>query len=556
MPAPESPSIKSDLRGIGWMLRVHQLQVPLYQRSYSWGKDQVEAFWQDLKASSALPNPSYFMGAIVVAPDDKSVVVIDGQQRLVTTSLLLAAIRDFFVERGDTERAGVIEAEYLATKSLRSANRQAKLTLNPDDDNFYRSRVIEGRDAAEELTSHRRLEKAYKYLRERVWQEANEAGAYWPDRLIEWVEYLEELVQLIVVTVAEETDAYLVFETLNGRNLELSVADLLKNYLLGLTRNEIAPNAAAWSRAVAEFEIEDTEQTFTTFIRHYWNSMHGATRERELYRSLKRRVRSAPHAAELISGLEAASPLYAALLDSSHRVWAELETPPNLVSSLLGLGLEQNRPLMLAALLHFDRDELARLFDFLLSAGVRGLVTGGIGGGTFERVYADAAVKISERRLQTAAQVVEELGPFLPTDNEFSEAFRVRRINRSRVAAYLLAAVESHIKQEPHPAWQPSDISELVLTLIVPRRPAEGDWPAIPPEALPSTTFRLGNMVLLSRDEHRRLDRKWHSAGLQLAQAARPLARIAGSYPEWSVDVIDERQVDIADRAPSIWPIS
>src|SRR3954447_13703767 len=102
-----------------------QYQVPLYQRVYSWGKKQLDQLWDDIvelvTARRDEPGTSHFIGSLVLAtsPDFNAVgvsklLVVDGQQRLTTLTLLLAALRDHVSGTGDTERADGIYAQYLA----------------------------------------------------------------------------------------------------------------------------------------------------------------------------------------------------------------------------------------------------------------------------------------------------------------------------------------------------------------------------------------------------------------------------------------------------------
>src|SRR5262245_41584156 len=111
----EVPSIVPNLEGIGRLIRDGVLQVPTYQRSYSWGPEQVQTFWHDLRAALVAGDPLYFLGAVVISSSgntDRS-TVIDGQQRLATTCMLIAAIRDVFRVKGDESRAETIQQRYI-----------------------------------------------------------------------------------------------------------------------------------------------------------------------------------------------------------------------------------------------------------------------------------------------------------------------------------------------------------------------------------------------------------------------------------------------------------
>src|SRR5262245_25112520 len=127
------------LRGIATELKERLLGVPVYQRSYAWKADEIEEYWTDLRSAFSENAPEYFLGTIVLtksagaSPRD---TIIDGQQRLATTSILLAAIRDQFKARGDAKRASIVQQKYLSTSDLATANEVARLTLNSEDAHF------------------------------------------------------------------------------------------------------------------------------------------------------------------------------------------------------------------------------------------------------------------------------------------------------------------------------------------------------------------------------------------------------------------------------------
>jgi uncharacterized protein with ParB-like and HNH nuclease domain len=123
-----------------------QYQIPLYQRVYSWGKKQLDQLWSDVveleRTLGDDPKASHFIGSLVLAssPDFGAIgvnkfLVVDGQQRLTTLTLLLAALRDHLIETGETDRARGIDAQYLinvyrqwqATQGNADADRPARL---------------------------------------------------------------------------------------------------------------------------------------------------------------------------------------------------------------------------------------------------------------------------------------------------------------------------------------------------------------------------------------------------------------------------------------------
>jgi hypothetical protein len=184
-----------NLVGIATELDTRRLAVPLYQRSYAWGgdgdRDQIMDFWSDLRSTFAAGNVEYFLGTMVLSKEGMPgrVAIIDGQQRLTTAAILIAAIRDEFRARGDDERANIIQTTYLAKSDLRSAEQIPQLVLNPDDDTYFRRRIIHGNtDATQLRNSHKLIEQAYTRLRTVVAETAADAGGDWSTRLLDWVD--------------------------------------------------------------------------------------------------------------------------------------------------------------------------------------------------------------------------------------------------------------------------------------------------------------------------------------------------------------------------------
>lgn len=232
--SPELAGIQTGLTGIAHILRDQQLEVPPYQRSYTWRDEQVDAFWSDLHAALVSEQPVYFIGTVVLTTGEGDrTTVIDGQQRLATTSMLMAAIRDVFVLHDDHVSAAQVSAQYVQSTSLLSQRAEPRLLLNEVDRVYYGSYVVDRTptDDSELPESNRRIKAAYDYLLNQLTRDAEAAGPYWRERLLAWIQLLDSRVRAIVVTVRDDVDAFLIFETLNDRGLALTVADVVKNYL-------------------------------------------------------------------------------------------------------------------------------------------------------------------------------------------------------------------------------------------------------------------------------------------------------------------------------------
>jgi hypothetical protein len=538
MAASALAPIDIELQGVGHILRDRRLDVPPYQRGYAWKRAHVEEFWFDLRAAFGTESSQYFLGTVVLTtPEPGRSTIIDGQQRSATTLLMFTALRNEFLRRGDFDRAKVIERQYIVVPDLRTAKSVSRLTLNDDDRPSLEAAIAAAPDDRVDLDPEKdRLHEALSFLEARFEEEAKNAGQQWAELLFRWVEFLEHRARVITVDVSDEADAFLIFETLNARGRELTIADLLKNYLFGLARDDLQLMQAYWIAALSALEASADEEIFTTFVRHLWASRNGATRERELYARMKAAISSETAALSFGQELEDSAPYYAALLNSDHEFWREQGQLQPLASTLLRLGLEQNRPLLLAAVRRFDSSQLQRLLRALLAWSVRGLIVGGIGGGVTERAYAEAAIAISEGRAHDADAVFEELASVIPTDQAFREQFRTKRINRTKVSKYLLMAITQAGLGVDDPAVVPDD-REVAwhLASVLPRNPQPEEWPNFPADEIGQWSLRLGNLFL----EDASVD----------PEIFPPLA----SGP-WSPDHVGSRQEAMAEYVVDLWP--
>lgn len=126
--------IRIQLDGISSVLKTKRFRVPAYQRSYAWETEHVEALLQDIHEAIKNKESEYFLGSLVVTgPHDGKHEVVDGQQRLTTISLLVAAIKDIFLEWSDHEVVASVKSDFLASTDRKTKEKEPKLTLNETD---------------------------------------------------------------------------------------------------------------------------------------------------------------------------------------------------------------------------------------------------------------------------------------------------------------------------------------------------------------------------------------------------------------------------------------
>ena len=211
-----------------------QFIIPVYQRNYDWSSDQCKQLLDDiLEVGSNDQFAAHFIGSIVYIHDAiytsssiKELTIIDGQQRLTTLTLIYLALLDLAKEIKNESLANEISETYLINKF---APKGEKLKLRPTENNDKALKYILRGDESEDFPSFSRLIHNFNNIRNKITEDNYEF-------------ILSGLSRLIFVEISldrEKDDPQRIFESLNSTGLELSQADLIRNYILmGLKRDD------------------------------------------------------------------------------------------------------------------------------------------------------------------------------------------------------------------------------------------------------------------------------------------------------------------------------
>ena len=559
---PKIEKINIELIGVGKAFMMNKiLTVPIYQRSYSWQEKHVSDLIIDIENAIDNAEPEYFLGSIVTTKSTTdSPEVVDGQQRLATSIILLAAIRDYYLSKGDNDRANHIANHYLYDKNLATLEIRPKLKLNNIDNDYFEKRILSEPNSKERLIraskdSHEKMLKAAELAKIQVDKISKSSSAV--QRLADWVEYLQESLKVIWVSAPDEANAFTIFETLNDRGLNLAISDLLKNYLFGLSAERINEAQQRWTSMMGILETIEDEEIVVTFIRHLWSSKYGLVREKDLYSDIKSKIKTKVNAVDFASELAEGARLYVAMLNSSNELWEKYG--PNTrdhVRILNLLRMSQIRPLFLSILSKFSVTETQKALRLMISWATRFLVVGGLGGGTLETYYSGAGKEISEGKITDMKQLNEKLKSIIPSDVVFRNAFEVASVSKSYLARYYLRAIEKQAKGDEHPELIPNENAEVVnLEHILPQNPSKG-WNAIPKDEQEAYVNRIGNLTLLSKKIHSDLGNDSFPFKKKYYKKSKFLitSQIV-KETTWDKSTIESRQKKMAGLAVKAWPL-
>lgn len=244
-----------------------QFVIPVYQRNYDWSESQCKQLLDDILDVGKTDNMNaHFIGSIVYVHDDvytssriKELTIIDGQQRLTTLTLIYMALFRLATEIGDDGLKAEISETYLTNKF---ASEEEKLKLRPTENNDKAIKHLLRGDESSEFSDFSKVIDNFNYFKRRITEENFELIMRGLSKLM-----------FVEISLDREKDApQRIFESLNSTGLELSQADLIRNYILmGLNRedqNKIYNNYWEIIERLAKNETINSSKV-SDFIRDY-----------------------------------------------------------------------------------------------------------------------------------------------------------------------------------------------------------------------------------------------------------------------------------------------
>jgi len=532
------------------------LRVPDYQRDFSWEEQQISEFWTDLiyfdaqYPGESINGKEYFLGAAVLVNNQTYHLILDGQQRLATATILLAAIRDK-IRVFNENAANQIQSSFISFVDHLGGGQLPKLQLNEFDRSFFRDWIQafpqNPQAPAAKKKSHKLIVKAREYFAQKIqegWDNhgGGQNGFNWAARISK---ALTEHVSLVSVVSTDDDNAASIFETLNDRGIGLSTADLLRSWLLHRApapdRQEIIE---CWSEV---FDISGVGAGAQTLIRLAWISRHGDVKERSLYKVISRKLTDVHISqVEYSRQLRGDGQLYKRIREGDSIDFEESEA----WQALSPLRAQSGYAVLIAASRQLNENDRKHVSEALFSLIVRHNIICDKDRAKFETTVFGAAKSISDG--QGAAAAIALLRALSPSDLEVRNNFARLSFGpaQSNAAQVVLRAIEYQLRQTQEINIAPP--LRVHLEHIYPQKPQAAARLANHDEYV----GRIGNLTLLDKhlnqeaqnsDFIKKRDNCYNQSELRLTQEL--LANDA-----WGPPQIDARQEHLQDLALQIWP--
>jgi len=542
-----------------------QFVIPIYQRTYSWTEPECRQLWDDILRAGANERVSaHFIGSIVYIEKGlyqvsslSPVLVIDGQQRLTTVSLIIEALARKLgdsTEPVDGFSARKLRSYYLLNP-LEDGERKYKLLLTQTDKQTMLS-----------LLEQKALPDQCSLLLKKNFQFFEELVASLGSNLEPLCKGLAKLMIVDISLSRDQDNPQLIFESMNSTGRELSQADLIRNFILmGLEPgHQTRLYEDHWRPMELAFGQEAYGQHFDGFMRHYLTvKTDEIPKVREVYEAFKSHARSPEVAAQGIDGLVAEVHAFAGYYCA---MALGKEANPTLAAAfadLRELKVDVAYPLLLQ--LYHDcttgvltSDELAQAVRWIESYVFRRAVCA-IPTNSMNKTFANFAKALKKDRYLESIQAQFLLLPSyrrFPGDEEFRRELKQRDLYNFRSRSYWLRRLENHDRKE----WVPVD--EYTIEHIMPQNenlPAEWrealgvEWERVHETWL----HTLGNLTLTGYNpeysDHPFPKKRDMQGGFR--ESPLRLNEGLGQLETWNETEIKNRAGRLAQKAAEVWPV-
>lgn len=529
--------------------------VPKFQRDYSWEKEQWDDLWQDIDTMISEDDEHYMGYLVLQTTDNKNYNIIDGQQRFTTILLLIYAaikcIKKLVGSNSDTQenqrRIATLKSRYMGKEDPVSLEYDNLLTLNRNNNPYFSDYILKLDDLrVRNLTTTEKLMKnCFEYYEGKLANKFSNGKEY-----ASFIQKVADGLHFTQIVVSDEMNAFRVFETLNARGVQLSSADLLKNYLFSKVDTHLIHSSRIdtlerkWSNLTDNIKAEKLPE----FLRYYWNIQHKTIRSSLVYKTIREEIKEEKQVFVLMDELLRFSDIYMALTDENDDMWTDYEIRENI--ALLNLfRLKQPYSLLMAAKAFLNESNFKSVLKKVVTLCFRYNVISDRNPNDQEVPFNQLAQYISSEHKVN----FEFLHSIMVKDDEFETSFSEKSFpynsRNAKIIKYILGKIE-HFKGSSMIVKYDDD--SVTIEHIYPRNPSE-EW-NVDDAKMQRLVFKLGNTCLLEKTLNRELQNtNFEDKKLSFKKSSYYYAQRIANLEEWNENSIIRLQREMAKAAVSIW---
>lgn len=538
-----------------------QFVIPVYQRLYSWGIDQCSTLWDDIVSLEKEGKESHFVGSIVNIAETamptgvQRFMIIDGQQRLTTLTLMMIALRNYVdAHPGETSlKSSKIMHVFLINEDESGDDRYKLLLTESDKDTLIA--LIEKKPLP--VNPSPRIKENFAFFTKKIG-----AKEITPDQVYDSIGRL----QIVDITLDRDADdPQAIFESLNSTGKELSQSDLIRNnVLMGLdskTQSVVYNNI--WHPMELLFTT-DSEDVMDDFFRDYLTMKElRIPRMRNVYDDFKRYRQYNADGFKTTKDLCKDIYTYAKYYTDLVYCRSDDKEIESLYKDIKEIHMDVVYPFLLRIHAYWDeriisRDDYVEILKICITYVIRRSICS-LPTNSMNKTFATSlpnALKVNDLMNSIRAFfVLSDSGREMPKDNEFKLEFQTRNIYYMRVKSYILRSLEDYNNKAP------IQMENYSIEHIMPQteklkpewiKDLGANWKEIHEKYL----HTIGNLTLTAYNQEMSdspfMDKMNMKGGFK--QSALRLNSYVIKQTTWNEDKIKERADELSDLALKIWP--
>ena len=536
-----------------------QFLIPVYQRYYSWDIEQCRRLWNDIVDMQKRNKAGHFVGSIVNIAEQamptgvQKYMIIDGQQRMTTLTLLLLALRDYAIQHPEDTTINSRRIDNMLLKNEYEVGDERYKLLLTETDRDILIRLVESKPIPDGTKS--RLIDNYKFFSGKI-----------ADRDLQPAEIYESIGKLQIVNITlyrTMDDAQAIFESLNSTGKELSESDLIRNYvLMGLEPSEQTyVYEHLWRPMEQLFVYETQDSVMDSFFRHYLTmKLTRIPKQGRVYEEFKLYHLNCEFGTirELCQDLLNYAKFYTDIVFKRSNN-AELK---RLYEDIVDLRMEVSYPFLLKV--HNDcaegtitEDNLKEILRLCISYVLRRSICD-IPTNSMNKTFATLRNSIRPDDYMNSVKaffVLQDTYKEFPDNDKFMAAFMSRDINTMRARNYILSRLENFGNKAP------IIIENYTIEHIMPQNTSlspewQHDLGVNWKEIQKTYIHTIGNLTLTAYNSEMSdrpfMDKMNMPGGFK--ESALRLNAYLVKLTEWNEDHIKERAQQLAAKAVQIWP--
>lgn len=540
--------------------------IPKYQRAYAWEESNWRELWDDIKNNVFLKDKEHFLGAIIYYHGSSEnskftqCQIIDGQQRLTTITILLRVLYEKLKESDEDVYSRF--ADELYSKYICDLKSDAYfLNLSKKDNAFFRDYIQKESPLRKQgkLISNKNIRKCYEFFSEKIseLEVLNDKSQKLEEVYWDLKKRLDTNLIFVVIDVTTDADAYMIFESINSKRQNLTISDLLKNYIFSAAEqygknkpdsNKLALTESGWEKMEQDLDKIDVNQ----YIRHFWISKYKKVFEKELYQEIK--LEFGLENSKIMSFFDevvSESGTYASMVNASIPDFPQ--SGLRALEQLKHLRNRQYYPLILSALksTKCDVKEVSVLVQQIASVAVRRAIIGK-NPNELEAFFANNASRLRNETVLIPKLVKELSGPeyWINDEDIVSELGTTNFEDQEYLAKFILREFEL----SKSPASE-KIINKVTLEHVMPRTLGVDCDYSIPPERHEDFLWNIGNLALIGQKYNSEMSNKCFSKKkVYLSKSEIKTTKAISNFSAWTAGEITERNSEISKFLIQWWP--